>query len=60
MILLKHLSGKKIGVLGLGLTGLSLISSAIHSGARVICWDDNKKKEKRLKKKDMRLAQHLN
>ena len=35
MILLKNLNGKKIGVLGLGITGFSLISSA-NAEVRVV------------------------
>ena len=44
MIYLKNLKGKKIGVLGLGRTGFSIIVSAEKSGAKVLCWDDDEKK----------------
>ena len=51
MIFVKNLSEKKIGVLGLGLTGFSIVSSAIHCGATVACWDDDQKKRDEAKKK---------
>ena len=51
MILLKNLSGKKIGVLGLGITGFSIISCAIRCGANVVCWDDDQKKRYEAKEK---------
>ena len=51
MIFLKSLSEKKIGVLGLGITGFSIISSAMRFGANIVCWDDDQKKRDEAKKK---------
>ena len=44
---------KKIGVLGLGLTGFSMIASAIHCGAEVACWDDDQKKRDEAREKGL-------
>ena len=56
MIFLKNLSEKKIGVLGLGITGFSIISSAMRFGANVACWDDDQKKRDEAKKKGYNLV----
>ena len=44
MINLKNLRSKKIGVLGLGKTGLSVVRAVEQAGALVTCWDDVKEK----------------
>ena len=51
MIFLQNLIEKKIGVLGLGITGSSVIASAIRCGANVVCWDDDQKKRDEAKGK---------
>ena len=51
MIFLENLIEKKIGVLGLGITGSSVIASAIRCGANVVCWDDDQKKRDEAKGK---------
>ena len=44
MINLSFASGKKIGVIGLGKTGLSAIQALRMNGAQVFAWDDNEEK----------------
>jgi len=41
MILLPHMKGKALAVLGLGRTGLSAVHSLNASGARALAWDDD-------------------
>jgi len=48
MILLPHMKGKTVAVLGLGRTGLSAVRSLAASGARVLAWDDNEAARARL------------
>jgi UDP-N-acetylmuramoylalanine--D-glutamate ligase len=50
MILLPHMKGKALAVLGLGRTGLSVVRSLNASGARVLAWDDNEAARTRLEK----------
>lgn len=40
MILLPHYQGKKVGVVGLGKSGMATIASLEASGAEVLAWDD--------------------
>ena len=49
MINLKNLRNKKVGVLGLEKTGLSVVKAVEQAGGLLICWDDNKEKEIKLK-----------
>ena len=49
MINLKNLRSKKVGVLGLEKTGLSVIKAVQQAGGLLICWDDNKLKRDNLK-----------
>ena len=49
MIDLKNLRGKKVGVLGLEKTGLSVINAIRKAGGLLICWDDDKHKRDNLK-----------
>ncbi|MEC7194735.1 MAG: Mur ligase family protein, partial [Pseudomonadota bacterium] len=44
MINLKNLRDKKIGVLGLEKTGLSVVKAVEEAGGVLICWDDDKEK----------------
>ena len=44
MLNLKNLRNKKVGILGLGKTGLSVVKAAERAGALLTCWDDNKEK----------------
>lgn len=48
MILLPHMKGKTVAVLGLGRTGLSTVRSLTASGARVLAWDDSEPARARL------------
>ncbi len=41
MIAVKGYSGKRVGVLGLGVTGLATAAALQAGGAAPICWDDN-------------------
>lgn len=41
MIPVKGYSGKKVGVLGLGRSGLTAARALRESGAEVVCWDDS-------------------
>ena len=49
MINLKNLQNKKVGVLGLEKTGLSVIKAVQLAGGVLICWDDDKLKRDNLK-----------
>ena len=40
MILLPHYKGKKVGVVGLGKSGMATIAALEASGAEVLAWDD--------------------
>jgi UDP-N-acetylmuramoylalanine--D-glutamate ligase len=51
MINLKHLRSKKVGVLGLEKTGLSVVRAVEQAGGVLICWDDDKEKRDYLKLK---------
>ena len=44
MINLKNLRSKKVGILGLGKTGLSVVRAVEQAGALLSCWDDDKEK----------------
>ena len=44
MINLKNLRSKKVGILGLGKTGLSVVRAVEQAGALLTCWDDDKEK----------------
>ncbi len=48
MINLKSLRDKKIGVLGLEKTGLSVVKAVEKAGGLLICWDDDKEKRDNL------------
>ena len=48
MINLKNLRSKKVGVLGLEKTGLSVIKAVQQAGGLLICWDDDKHKRDNL------------
>jgi len=48
MINLKNLRSKKVGVLGLEKTGLSVIKAVQLAGGILICWDDDKLKRDNL------------
>ena len=48
MIDLKNLRSKKVGVLGLEKTGLSVIKAVQQAGGLLICWDDDKHKRDNL------------
>ena len=39
-----NLRNKKVGILGLGKTGLSVIKAMEQAGALLTCWDDEKEK----------------
>ena len=39
-----NLRNKKVGILGLGKTGLSVIKAMEQAGALLTCWDDDKEK----------------
>jgi len=41
MVIIDKYKGNKIGVIGLGRTGMSAIRSLLSGGATVIAWDDN-------------------
>ena len=45
MVNLGHLRNKKVGVLGLGKTGLSVARALEKVGVLLFCWDDEKKRE---------------
>ncbi len=44
MLNLENLRNKKVGILGLGKTGLSVVRAMEQAGAMVTCWDDNREK----------------
>ena len=54
MINLKDLRNKKVGVLGLEKTGLSVINAVRQAGGLLICWDDDKEKRDIEKEKSKR------
>lgn len=45
MILLPHYKGKKVGVVGLGKSGMATIAALEASGAKVLAWDDGLEKK---------------
>ena len=49
MINLKSLRNKKVGVLGLEKTGLSVIKAVEQAGGSLICWDDDEEKRDKIK-----------
>ena len=49
MINLKSLRNKKVGVLGLEKTGLSVIKAVEQAGGSLICWDDDEEKRDKVK-----------
>ena len=49
MINLKSLRDKKVGVLGLEKTGLSVIKAVEQAGGSLICWDDDEEKRDEIK-----------
>jgi UDP-N-acetylmuramoylalanine--D-glutamate ligase len=48
MINLKNFRDKKVGVLGLGKTGVSAMRAILQAGGVVVCWDDDKEKRDKL------------
>ncbi len=42
MLNLENLKKKKVGILGLGKTGLSVLRAMVQAGALLTCWDDKK------------------
>ena len=44
MLNLRNFKNKKVGVLGLGKTGLSVVNALEQVGAFLTCWDDDKEK----------------
>ena len=44
MLNLRNFRNKKVGVLGLGKTGLSVVNALEQAGALLTCWDDDKEK----------------
>ena len=44
MLNIRNLRNKKVGVLGLGKTGLSVVNVLEQAGALLTCWDDDKEK----------------
>ena len=44
MLNLENLRNKKVGILGLGMTGLSVVRALNKAGALLTCWDDDKEK----------------
>ena len=48
MLNLKNLRNKKVGILGLGKTGLSVVRPLKQAGAFLTCWDDDKEKRANL------------
>ena len=48
MLNLKNLRNKKVGILGLGKTGLSVVKALEQAGALLTCWDDDKEKRANL------------
>ena len=44
MLNIRNLRNKKVGVLGLGKTGLSVVNALEQAGALLTCWDDDKEK----------------
>ena len=48
MINLNNLKNKKVGVLGLEKTGLSVVNAVKQAGGSLICWDDDKEKRDNL------------
>ena len=43
MLKLQKYQNKKVAVYGMGITGLSAARTLKKLGAKVICWDDNKR-----------------
>ena len=56
MINLKNLRDKKIGVLGLEKTGLSVVKAVEEAGGFLICWDDDKGKRDNLENNGITVA----
>ena len=47
MINLQKYQNKKIAIYGMGLTGCSAAKTLEKLGAKIFCWDDNRKTRKR-------------
>ena len=56
MINLKNLRDKKIGVLGLEKTGLSVVKAVEEAGGFMFCWDDDKGKRDNLENNGITVA----
>ena len=50
-----NIKKKTIAVLGLGLTGKSIINYLYNSGNKLICWDDNIAKRNQLTNKNIKI-----
>ena len=48
MINLKNFRDKKVGVLGLGKSGISVVRAVERAGGSVVCWDDDIEKRNSL------------
>ena len=49
MVNLQKYQNKKIAIYGMGLTGCSAAKTLKKLGAKIFCWDDNKKTRRRIK-----------
>ena len=49
MVNLQKYQNKKIAIYGMGLTGCSAAKTLEKLGAKIFCWDDNRKTRKRIK-----------
>ncbi|MEM8554518.1 MAG: UDP-N-acetylmuramoyl-L-alanine--D-glutamate ligase [Pseudomonadota bacterium] len=56
MIPVRGLSGRRVGVLGLGRSGLSAAAALEVGGAEAICWDDSPEGQTRAADKDFTVA----
>ena len=50
MSILQKYKNKKIGIYGMGITGISVAKTLKKLKAEVFCWDDNKDTRKKIKK----------
>ena len=60
MLNLRNLRNKRVGVLGLGKTGLSVVNALEQAGALLTCWNDDKEKRKREEASIKKLRKDLN
>ena len=49
MVALQKYQNKRIAIYGMGLTGCSAAKTLNKLGAKIFCWDDNRKTRKRIK-----------